>query len=106
MNENPSPLEPEKSQPKPSIEKYTPEPRPPSFGGMFLLGILLIVVATILCGIMQSPAPLGLAAIAAFISLFFDGYRGLFVGFISTIGVVLLVLAIICGSMGIAPYHG
>ena len=105
MNETPPPFEPQKPDSKPVSEKYTPPPRPPSFALMFFLGILLIVGGTILCLIAQTPAPLGLAALAAFFSVFFDGYRGIFVGFVSTIGVLLLAVAIICGAMGVPNFH-
>jgi len=72
---------------------------PPSFKAMLGLGVLLNIGSVLLCLPFQHPAPFFLGALAAFISLFFEGYRGIFVGFILVIGVVLLGVAIICGSM-------
>jgi len=99
MNENPPPSEsePPKST-RPPTEYWAP-PEPPNFWAMFGLGVLLVIVSCIICAPFQSPVPFGFGFLVAFCSLFFPGYRGIFIGFISTIGVVLLGTAVICGAM-------
>jgi hypothetical protein len=39
-------------------------------------------------------------ALGALVSLFCKGWRGIFVGFVATIGLVYLALIVICGAMG------
>jgi hypothetical protein len=96
MNENiptPPPADPEPNRPPP-----TPDERP-GFWAMFGLGIGLLVVSCILCGLFQHPFPLLIGALGAFGSLFSSRYRGIFIGYVSTIGIALLVTAVICGAM-------
>jgi len=72
---------------------------------MLGLGVLLNIVSVLLCLPLQNPTPFVLGALGAFISLFFEGYRGLFVGFILVIGIILLGLAIMCGSMATGAFR-
>jgi 4-hydroxybenzoate polyprenyltransferase len=84
------------------IPEKTPEPsprKPLSFGFMIVLGILLLVLACGACALFQNAVPFWVGVVAAVLTLFFKGYRGVFVGFAGTVGVVLLVAAIICGAM-------
>ena len=96
MNEIIPPSEPE--LPK-SVKEYGPPPEPPNFWAMVGLGVLLVIISCILYAPFQNPAPFGFGFLVVFGSLFFPGYRGIFIGFISTIGVVLLGAAVICGAM-------
>lgn len=57
---------------------------------MFGMGIVLFFVSILLCIPFQSPTVFGIGAIGAFVTLFIKGYRGIFVGYISTLGIVLL----------------
>jgi hypothetical protein len=66
---------------------------------MFGLGVLLLIVSIACCVAMQHPAPFFFGATLAFVSLFFAGYRGVFVGFVTVIGVIFLGIVIVCGSM-------
>ncbi len=74
-------------------------PDPPNFWGRFGLGVLLVILSFGISVPFQSPLPFGLGFLVALCSLFFQGYRAIFIGFISTIGVVLLGSAVICGAM-------
>jgi len=76
-----------------------PPPEPPSFWLMFFLGIILVICSAFASGGMQSPVPFFLLAAGAVLSLFFQGYRGLFVGFATVLGLVFLVLVVVCGPM-------
>ena len=78
------------------------ENQSPSFAAMLGLGVLLNIVSVLLCLPFQSPAPFILGALAAFIFLFFEGYRGIFVGFILTVGLILLGTIIFCATH---PFH-
>jgi hypothetical protein len=73
---------------------------PPHFWAMFARGILLLIVSCALCAMMQSPTPFSFGALGAFVSLFFRGYRGIFVGFVVTTGVVYLAFIVICSALG------
>jgi hypothetical protein len=98
MNEElPPPYDPERPEPPSILPPGTPEP--PSFWGMFGLGTLLIILSCLLCAAFGNPLPLGMGAFVAIGSLFFNGRRGIFIGFVSTIGVCLLIAAIACGAM-------
>ena len=88
-----------KKMPEPTPGQTNPPANPPNFWGMFGLGVLLVIISCAMCAPFQSPIPFGFGAFAALLSLFFQGYRGIFIGFISTIGVVLLGSAVICGAM-------
>jgi hypothetical protein len=65
---------------------------------MFFVGLGLPVLAGFLCAGVQNPSPLFWAALAAFLSLFFKGWRGIFVGSVVAIGLAFLVLIMMCGS--------
>jgi len=95
------PLPPSELEPtKPPSSTFKPEPPPyvPSFLGMLCLGVLLNIVTLLLCLPAQSPMPFIFAAVGAFISVFFKGYRGIFVGFILTFGLILLAICIYCSN--------
>jgi len=102
MNENPPPFDPEQPQSTPPPTQYEPPRTPPSFAAMFGLGILLNIVSALLCIPFRSLTPFILGAVGAFISLFFEGYRGISVGFISTVGLILLGTIIYCSTH---PFH-
>jgi len=103
MNENPPPFEPQQPAPAPPPGGGTP-PKPPSFALMFGLGVLSIPLGVGACALFQSPEPFGYLALAAFVTVFFKGYRGVFAGFVSAIGLILLVAAVICGVMGMPKF--
>jgi hypothetical protein len=98
MSEIIPPSEPQKMPEMPSTQ-IDPPPNPPNFWSMFGLGVLLVIISCILCAPFKSPLPFGVGAFIALISLCFQGYRGIFIGFLTTIGVVLLGAAVICGAM-------
>ena len=89
-------------------EEVPPPVRPkgPDFHLMVTFGILLIFISCVLCVPARSLYPLGIGGAAAFVSIPFRGYRGIFVGFIGTIGALLLCSAIICGGMFVAQKVG
>jgi len=96
MNEDQPPFPPSKpAQIHPLSE---PPPSSPHFGLMFLLGIVLIFLSWGLCYLMQNPMPFLFIGMGAFCTLFFKGYRGIFVGFITTVGVILLGAIIYCAN--------
>ena len=97
MNEELPPLPP--NEPKPELIVTEPSRRPPNFWGMFALGVLLLILSCGLCAPFSSLVPFGIGALGAFVSVFFDGYRGVFMGFLAGIGMSLLVAAIMCGAM-------
>ena len=76
-----------------------PPPEPPSFWLMFFLGFILFILVAVMSGGTQSLVPFIIGALGAFISVFFKGYRGLFAGFASVIGLVLLIFVVVCGPM-------
>ena len=90
MNENLPSSESEEPKPPSLPTKIDASPKPPSFVAMFGLGIGLFIVSILLCIPFQSPTVFGFGALGAFVTLFFKGYRGIFVGYISTLGIVLL----------------
>jgi hypothetical protein len=81
-------------------------PKGPNFYLMVVLGIVLIFVSCVLCSPARSPYPLGIGTAVAFVSIPFRGYRAIFIGFIGTIGAVLLCSAIVCGGMFMAQKAG
>jgi hypothetical protein len=98
------------SQIPPPVAPQVPAPppgpgEPPSFWLMFGLGIGLLVVSCALCPFMQSPAPIGWAALGAFVTVFLRGYRGIFIGFLAAVGVLILGLIIMCGTGLIPPFR-
>jgi hypothetical protein len=97
MNEEIPQLPPDDFKPQPSTNP--PPPTAPNFWAMFGVGALLLIFSCILCGPFRSPAPFGIGALVAFVSLFFNGYRGIFIGFLASIGISGLVAALICGAM-------
>ena len=103
MNENPS--GPGSPGPQPPIKKDSDLPKRPSFGLMFGLGVLFVIVSAVFCAATGSITPLCLTGILAFMSLFFRGYRGFFAGAATVVGVVLLGLAIFCGATGMPNFH-
>jgi hypothetical protein len=99
MNENQPPFppsKPEESKPPSLPIKSDASPKPPSFGVMFGLGIVLFILSIALCIPFQSPTVFGFGALGAFVTIFFKGYRGIFVGYISTLGVLLLGAIVYC----------
>ncbi|HEV3271754.1 MAG TPA: hypothetical protein VGZ93_06180 [Candidatus Methylacidiphilales bacterium] len=97
MNENP-PSESEGSKPPSLLTKTEAPPKTPSFGAMFALGIVLFILSIALCIPFQSPTVFFLGAAGAFVTVFFKGYRSIFVGYISTLGLVLLGIIIYCAN--------
>jgi hypothetical protein len=73
-----------------------PKSEGPGTGLCIGMGVLLCVVSTALCLLMPPIALAGLAVAIA--TLFVKGYRGVFLGFILTIGVVLLGTIIYCAG--------
>jgi hypothetical protein len=82
-------------------------PRPPSeppgwrpnFWAMFVLGLAFPFICLYLCSFTPgNPVMLQLGGLVALVSLFFQGYRGLFVGTFTTLGLVFLTVIVICGS--------
>jgi hypothetical protein len=71
----------------------------PNFWAMFGAGIILLILSCVLCGPFRSIAPFGVGGLVAFVTVFFAGYRGVFMGFLAGIGITLLVAAIMCGAM-------
>ena len=98
MNENPQPSESEPSKSTPPSTKYEAPRTLPSFAAMFGFGILLNIVSALLCIPFRNPTVFLLGAAGAFVFLFFKGYRGIFVGFISTVGLILLGTIIYCAN--------
>jgi hypothetical protein len=96
-NDLPAPV-PEPT-PEPPLPPVVPSRKLLSFGFMILLGALLLVLSCGVSTLCQSLIPFWVGVGAAVLTLFFKGYRGIFVGFAGTVGVVLLATAIICGAM-------
>ena len=97
MNENLPPIDPESQNPPTLPPKFETPRTTPHFGAMFALGVVLIIISTLLC-IALGPVPFLIGAVAAFVTLFFKGYRGVFVGYISTLGLILLGTIIYCAN--------
>jgi hypothetical protein len=72
---------------------------------MFFLGVSLFFVSCALCYPAQNPLPFYVIGLGAFISVSFAGYRGIFIGFVTTIGVILLGLVITCGALIFMSSH-
>jgi len=88
--------------PPPSLPDIPPrrrEKEPSNFWAMFAMGVGLVILTAILCAAFRHPFPLFIGGAVAVGSLFFDGWRGIFVGAATLIGVVLLGFIIVCGSM-------
>ena len=91
MNEIPPPFEP--GQPPPPLPGDGKR-KPPSKKVCAALGALLLVVSCALCYINPLAAFIGF--LVALGSLFFDGYRCIFLGYALTFGVLLLAAIIYC----------
>ncbi len=89
----PPPFDPAQLPPPPS------DPETPSIWPKFWLGVLLNLVSVGICFACMNPLPFCLAGLIAFVLLFFSRYRLIFIGFLTTIGVVLLVSLIACGAI-------
>jgi hypothetical protein len=76
----------------------TPPGEHPPFWAMFVLGMGLFILSGILCAMAQSAAPLSIGALLALISVFFRGWRGIFAGYLTVIGILVLAVIVICGS--------
>jgi len=95
MSEIIPPSEPVKEPP--TLPTQIPDPNPPmSKKFCAFLGFLLFVGSGVLSIVVLPACLLGL--IVAIGSLFFKGYRFIFVGYILTIGVLLLGMIIYCSN--------
>jgi len=96
MNEIIPPLEPDKKPPKPIPANLYYKSEPPSKKLCTFLGFLLFIVSS---GLAFAFPPLCLVGFAvAVASLFFEGYRCIFVGYILTIGLLLLAIIAYCST--------
>jgi hypothetical protein len=96
MSESIPPFEPSQEPPKPLPTGNTPGGAPPSKGLCTFLGFLLFLVSG---GLAFAFPPICLVGfVVAVGSLFFEGYRCIFVGYILTIGLLLLVAIIYCAN--------
>jgi hypothetical protein len=96
MNEDiPPAIPPQSPDVPPPLPGEPGGPRqPPGKGLLTFFGVLLFVVTTGLCYFLPPFFLVGL--IGAIVSLFFRGYRFVFVGYIGTFGVLLLGAIIYC----------
>ena len=86
-------------QPPPFDPAHLPPlPKPPSIWPKFWLGVLLNVVSVGISFVCLNPIPFCIAGLVAFVLLFFSRYRLIFIGFLTTIGVALLLSLITCGA--------
>jgi hypothetical protein len=92
MSETPPPLPP------------APPPReePPNFWLLFVVGLALPFLACFLCYAFNSPWPFYIGAAIAFATVFFDDWRGVFLGALAAVGAVMLILAVWCGAFSLA----
>jgi hypothetical protein len=100
MNEIIPPNDPDKELPKPfptrDYNHRAIPSDPPSKALCAFFGFLLFVLS---CGMAFAFPPLFFVGlIAAIITLFFEGYRFIFVGYILTIGLLLLSVIIYCAN--------
>ena len=100
MSENLPPLPPERD-PAPPPYKMEPSSPGPGKGTCAAIGVALFF-GSCLGAIALHPLPV-FGLIGAFASLFFEGYRYIFVGYILTLlillGIGFLVLITVCGNM-------
>jgi hypothetical protein len=102
MSEIIPPTDPDDKQPVPFLNRNDdPNPSPgPGAVTSALIGFALLVVSIISCFGHLFFALIGLSAAIA--SLFFKGYRYIFVGFLLTLligtGLIMLALIVICGN--------
>jgi hypothetical protein len=92
MDENLPPSEP--SKPAPAV--IFDEGAPPSKKACTALGGLLFIVSSGLAFVFPPLCLVGF--VAAVISLFFKGYRCIFVGYILAVGLILLAVIIYCAN--------
>jgi len=101
MSEIIPPSEPEKEPPKLFSTRNDDVKEPPGKGLCAFIGFLLLLF-TGAFGFLN-PLFLVVGLVAAFASLFFDGYRYIFLGYILTLligaGLAVLVLIMICGNI-------
>jgi hypothetical protein len=95
MSEIIPPSDPEKgpSQPLPQVSNQSSVPGKKFYTG---LGILLFIGSAVVTFVIPPACLLGL--IVAIGSLFFKGYRFIFVGYILTLGILLLGMIIYCSN--------
>jgi hypothetical protein len=72
---------------------------------MVVLGFALLILSCFACAGASSLAPFFLAGAGAIVSLFFPGYRGIFVGFAGTIALAALAVVVLCGTGIIPPFR-
>jgi hypothetical protein len=72
---------------------------------MVVLGIALLILSCLACAGANSLVPFFLAGAGAVVSLFFTGYRGIFIGFAGTIALAALAVIVICGTGLIPPFR-
>jgi hypothetical protein len=91
MNEHPTP----DSAPPP----FPPQTSRLPFWLQILLGFALFGVSIIACLATQHIVPSVLGALAALASFFSRGWRGIGLGFLIAVGLVVLLFVMICGPM-------
>jgi len=96
MSENVPPSESDKEPSKPVPEHIYYQGQPPNKKLCALLGFIIFAVSGALAFAFPPLCFGGL--IVAIGSLFFQGYRFIFVGYILTIGVLLLAMIIYCSN--------
>ena len=100
MSEINPPSDPKEELPnfRPNESEYRDDP--PSKGACAAIGVTLMV-GTIVMGFLV-PTLAVIAMVIAFLSLFFKGYRYVFIGYLLsaliTVGLAFLALIIICGN--------
>jgi hypothetical protein len=62
------------------------------------IGVLIFVASLGLCALGSNPIFLLIGFVGALVSLFFQGYRSIFLGYILTVGVALLAAIIYCST--------
>jgi hypothetical protein len=101
MNEITPPPSPEPSQPPENQPPNLPpvvvrSSEPPSKGWCTVIGFLLFLVTSGMSFALPPICVLGF--IAAVVSLFFKGYRFIFLGYILPVGLLLLILIAYCST--------
>jgi len=62
------------------------------------IGLVIVVMSIVLVPVFANPYPCLVGFILAFISLFFKGYRSIFLGYIISLGLLFLVVIIYCAN--------
>jgi hypothetical protein len=96
MNEIIPPSDPGKELPQPASTRLYGKSEPPSRKLCAALGFLLFVVSGGLAFLFPPLCLVGFAVAVS--SLFFKGYRCIFIGYILTIGLILLGTIIYCST--------